>query len=161
MSFRIDFADCVTDFDVARNLFIDYAESLEFSLSFQGFEEELEHLPGKYAAPGGCILLAWDDLDCVGCAGMRPLSDNVCEMKRLYVKPVYRGTGLGRLLAEKIVQLGREKKYSRMQLDTLNSMHSAVGLYKSLGFVETDQYYNNPHPEVVFFELNLVKSQRG
>ena len=161
MSFRIDFADSVTDFDVARNLFIDYAESLEFSLSFQGFEEELEHLPGKYAAPGGCILLAWDDLDCVGCAGMRPLSDNVCEMKRLYVKPVYRGTGLGRLLAEKIVQLGREKKYSRMQLDTLNSMHSAVGLYKSLGFVETDQYYNNPHPEVVFFELNLVKSQRG
>ena len=73
---------------------------------------------------------------------MRPLSDDVCEMKRLYVKPLYRGTGLGRLLAEKIVQLGIDKKYSRMQLDTLNSMQSAVGLYKSLGFVETDQYYN-------------------
>ena len=86
---------------------------------------------------------------------MRPLSDDVCEMKRLYVKPLYRGTGLGRLLAEKIVQLGIDKKYTRMQLDILNSMHSAVGLYKSLGFVETDQYYNNPHPEVVFFELTL------
>ena len=113
------------------------------------------YLPGKYAAPEGCILLAWDELDCVGCAGLRPLSDDVCEMKRLYVKPLYRGTGLGRLLAENIVQLGIDKKYTRMQLDTLNSMQSAVGLYKSLGFVETDQYYNNPHPEVVFFELTL------
>ena len=86
---------------------------------------------------------------------MRPLSDDVCEMKRLYVKPLYRGTGLGRLLAEKFVQLGIEKKYVTMRLDTLNSMQSAVGLYKSLGFVETDQYYNNPHPEVVFFKLTL------
>ena len=131
MSVRIDFAHSPADFDNARKLFIDYAESLGFSLSFQGFEDELEHLPGKYAAPEGCILLAWDELDCVGCAG------------------------LGRLLAEKIVQLGIDKKYTRMQLDTLNSMQSAVGLYKSLGFVETDQYYNNPHPEVVFFELTL------
>ena len=155
MSVRIDFAHSPADFDNARKLFIDYAESLGFSLSFQGFEDELEHLTGKYAAPEGCILLAWDELDCVGCAGLRPLSDHVCEMKRLYVKPLYRGTGLGRLLAEKIVQLGIDKKYTRMQLDTLNSMQSAVGLYKSLGFVETDQYYNNPHPEVVFFELTL------
>ena len=155
MSVRIDFAHSPADFDNARKLFIDYAESLGFSLSFQGFEDELEHLPGKYVAPEGCILLAWDEFDCVGCAGLRPLSDDVCEMKRLYVKPLYRGTGLGRLLAEKIVQLGIDKKYTRMQLDTLNSMLSAVGLYKSLGFVETDQYYNNPHPEVVFFELTL------
>jgi len=156
MSVRIDFAHSPADFDNARKLFIDYAESLGFSLSFQGFEDELEHLPGKYAAHEGCILLAWDELDCIGCVGLRPLSDDVCEMKRLYVKPLYRGTGLGRLLAKKIVQLGIEKKkYTRMQLDTLNSMQSAVGLYKSLGFVETDQYYNNPHPEVVFFELTL------
>jgi len=155
MSVRIAFAQSPADFYNVRNLFFDYAESLGFSLSFQGFEVELEHLPGTYAAPEGCILLAWDELDCVGCAGLRPLSDDVCEMKRLYVKPLYRGTGLGRLLAEKIVQLGIDKKYTRMQLDTLNSMQSAVGLYKSLGFVETDQYYNNPHPEVVFCELTL------
>ena len=147
MFVRIDFAHSPAD--------IDYDESLGFSLSFQGFENELEHLPGKYATPEGSILLAWDELDCVGCAELRPLSDDVCEMKRLYVKPLYRGTGLGRLLAEKIVQLGIDKKYTRIQLDTLNSMLSAVGLYKSLGFVETDQYYNNPHPEVVFFELTL------
>ena len=94
-------------------------------------------------------------MNCVGCAGLRPLSDDVCEMKRLYVKPLYRGNGLGRLLAEKIVQLGIKKKYTRMHLDTLNSMQPAVGLYTSLGFVETDQYYNNPHPEVVYFELTL------
>ena len=155
MSVRIDFAHSPADFDNARKLFIDYSESLGFSLSFQGFEDELEHLPGKYVAPEGCILLAWDELDCVGCAGLRPLSDDVCEMKRLYVKPLYRGTGLRRLLAEKIVQFGIDKKYTRMQLDTLNSMQSAVGLYKSIGFFETDQYYNNPHPEVVFFELTL------
>lgn len=155
MSVRIDFANSPADFDNARKLFIDYAESLGFSLSFQGFEDELEHLPGKYATPKGCILLAWDELDCVGCVGLRPLSDGVCEMKRLYVKPLYRGTGLGRLLTEKIVQLCFDKKYIKMQLDTLNSMQSAVGLYKSLGFVEIDQYYNNPHPEVVFFELTL------
>ena len=155
MSVRIDFAYSFADFDNARKLFIDYSESLEFSLSFQGFEEELEHLPEKYAAPDGCILLAWDELDCVGCVCIRPLRNDVCEMKRLYVKPAYRGKGLGRLLAEKIVQLGIDKKYTRIQLDTLNSMLSAVGLYKSLGFVETDQYYNNPHPEVVVFELTL------
>ena len=88
MSVRIDFANSVADFDNARKLFLDYAESLRFSLSFQGFEDELEHLPGKYAAPGGCILLGWDELDCVGCACIRPLSDDVCEMKRLYVKPL-------------------------------------------------------------------------
>ena len=95
MSVRIDFANSPADFDNARKLFIDYAESFGFSLSFQGFEDELGHLPGKYAAPIGCILLAWDELDCVGCVGLRPLSDDVCEMKRLYVKPLYRGTGLG------------------------------------------------------------------
>ena len=155
MSVRIDFAHSTADFDNDRKLFIDYAESLGFSLSFQGFEDELENLSGKYAAPEGCILLAWDELNCVGGVGVRPLSDDRCEMKRLYVKPLYRGTGLGRLLAEKIVQLGIDKKYTRMQLDTLNSMQSAVGLYKSLGFVRTDPYYNNPHPEVVFFELTL------
>ena len=85
MSVRIDFAQSPADFDNARKLFIDYAESLGFSLSFQGFENELEHLPGKYTAPGGCILLAWDELACVGCVGLRPLSNDVCEMKRLYV----------------------------------------------------------------------------
>jgi ribosomal protein S18 acetylase RimI-like enzyme len=115
----------------------------------------LEFLPGKYAAPNGCILLAKIESVSVGCAALRPISNNVCEMKRLYVKPDYRGNGLGRKLAYKIVQLAIEKKYLTMQLDTLSSMHSAIGLYQSLGFVETTPYYNNPHPDVMFFEKTL------
>ena len=109
MVVQINFAQSQSDFDNARRLFIEYAETLGFSLCFQGFDEELENLPGKYATPDGCILLAWDELVCAGCVGLRPLSETVCEMKRLYVKPDYRGTGLGRLLAEKIVQFGAEK----------------------------------------------------
>jgi len=157
MSIHIDFAESAIDFDNARQLFIEYADSLEFSLCFQGFEEELENLPGKYAAPEGCILLAWDVLECVGCVGLRPLNQNVCEMKRLYVKPAFRSTGLGRFLAEKIVKQSRQKNYLKMRLDTLSSMKYAMKLYRSLGFVETDPYYNNPHPEVVFFEITLDK----
>ena len=157
MSVCIDFAESIADFDNAKQLFLEYADSPGFSLCFQGFEEELENLPGKYAAPDGCILLARDKLDCVGCVGLRPLNQNVCEMKRLYVKPAFRRIGLGRCLAERIVLQGSQKNYVRMQLDTLSNMKYAMKLYRSLGFVETDPYYNNPHPEVVFFEISLDK----
>ena len=158
MVVQINFAQSQSDFDKARRLFIEYAETLGFSLCFQGFDEELENLPGKYATPDGCILLAWDELVCAGCVGLRPLSETVCEMKRLYVEPDYRGTGLGRLLAEKIVQFGAEKKYSKILLDTLSSMNSAQALYRSLGFFETEPYYDNPHPYVVYFEKNMTNS---
>ena len=155
MVVQINFAQSQSDFDNARRLFIGYAETLGFSLCFQGFDEELENLPGKYATPDGCILLAWDELVCAGCVGLRPLSETVCEMKRLYVQPDYRGTGLGRLLAEKIVQFSAEKKYSKILLGTLSSMNSAQALYRSLGFFETEPYYDNPHPDVVDFEKNM------
>ena len=155
MTLRVNFAEGQSDFDIARLLFLEYAETLGFSLCFQGFDEELENLPGKYAIPNGCILLAWDELDCVGCVGLRPLSDTVSEMKRLYVKPAYRGTGLGRLLAEKILKYAIESNYSKILLDTLSSMESAQGLYRSLGFAETAPYYHNPHPEVVFFKFDF------
>ena len=155
MPLRVYFAEGQSDFDIARLLFLEYAETLEFSLCFQGFNEELENLPGKYALPNGCILLAWDELDCVGCVGLRPLSDSASEMKRLYVKPAYRGTGLGRLLAEKILKFAIESNYSKIMLDTLSSMESAQGLYRSLGFAETAPYYDNPHLEVVFFEFDF------
>jgi ribosomal protein S18 acetylase RimI-like enzyme len=156
MPLRINFAESQSDFDISRLLFLEYAETLGFSLCFQGFDEELENLPGKYATPKGCILLAWDKLDCGGCVGLRPLNDTVCEMKRLYIKPAYRGTGLGRLLAEKILKFANESNYSKIVLDTLSSMDSAQGLYRSLGFAETDPYYHNPHPDVVFFEKKLT-----
>ena len=161
MVVQINFAQSQSDFDNARRLFIEYAETLGFSLCFQGFDEELENLPGKYATPDGCILLAWDELVCAGCVGLRPLSETVCEMKRLYVKPDYRGTGLGRLLAEKILRFAKEKNYSKIMLDTLSSMESAQALYRSLAFFETEPYYNNPHPEVVFFEKTLDKASQS
>ena len=155
MPLRVNFAEGQSDFDIARLLFLEYAETLGFSLCFQGFDEELENLPGKYGLPNGGILLAWDELDCVGCVGLRPLSDTVSEMKRLYLKPAYRGTGFGRLLAENILKFAIESNYSKIMLDTLSSMESAQGLYRSLGFAETVPYYHNPHPEVVFFEKIL------
>ncbi|MAF55053.1 MAG: hypothetical protein CL909_03070 [Deltaproteobacteria bacterium] len=87
MPLRINFAEGQSDFDISRHLFLEYAETLGFNLCFQGFDEELESLPEEYATPNGCIVLAWDELDCAGCVGLRPLNDTVCEMKRLYVKP--------------------------------------------------------------------------
>ena len=155
MSLRVNFAEGQSDFDIAHLLFLEYAETLGFSLCFQDFDEEVENLPGKYSLPNGCILLAWDELDCVGCVGLRPLSDTVSEMKRLYVKPAYRGTGLGRLLSDNIMKFAIESNYSKIMLDTLSSMESAQGLYRSLGFAEVVAYYNNPHPEAVFFELDF------
>ena len=156
MSVNISFAETKSDFENTRKLFLEYAETLGFSLCFQGFDEELDNLPGKYSAPDGCILLAWDELDCVGCVGLRPLSDTVCEIKRLYVRPVYRGTGLGRSLAEKVLCFSNDNKYSKIMLDTLSSMKSAQALYKSLGFSKTEPYYDNPHPDVVYFEMELA-----
>ncbi len=161
MSVKIYFAESQKDYEHARLLFLEYADSLGFSLCFQGFDEELKNLPGKYSEPEGCILLAWEHSSCVGCVGLRPLSNTVCEMKRLYVKLAYRGIGLGRLLAEKILRFAKEKNYSKIMLDTLSSMESAQTLYRSLGFFETEPYYNNPHPEVVFFEKTLDKASQS
>ena len=159
MPLRVNFAEDQSDFDITNLLFLEYAETLGFSLCFQDFDEELENLPGKYVLPNGCILLAWDELDCVGCVGLRPLNDTVSEMKRLYIKPAYRGTGFGRLLAEKILKFAIESNYSKILLDTLSSMESAQGLYRSLGFTETTPYYHNPHPDVIFFEKILKNTK--
>ena len=159
MPLRINFAKSQSDFDTARLLFLEYAETLGFSLCFQGFDEELESLPGKYALPNGCIIQAWDELDCVGCVGLRPFGESASEMKRLYIKPAYRSKGLGRLLAENILKFAIKSNYTKIMLDTLRSMVSAQGLYRSLGFTETAPYYHNPHKDVVFFEkiLNNTK----
>ena len=114
MPVQIDLAESSGDFENTRHLFQEYAEFLGFIFCIQGFDQELELLPEKYASPQGCILLARDESVSVGCAALRPRRDDVCEMKRLYVKPEYRGTGLGRALAEKILQWGIGKKYSKI-----------------------------------------------
>jgi putative acetyltransferase len=126
-----------------RGLFLEYARSLGFSLCFQGFDRELATLPGDYAPPSGCLLLALVDGNAAGCVGLRRIDDERCEMKRLYVRPEYRGEGLGRVLAEKVVAEARIVGYRSMYLDTLPVMKEAQALYQSLGFSDCAPYYDN------------------
>jgi ribosomal protein S18 acetylase RimI-like enzyme len=139
---------------VVRTLFEEYAVALGVDLGFQDFERELAELPGDYAPPGGRLLLALDP-EPVGCVALRPYEPGTCEMKRLYVRPEYRGTGLGRRLVEAIVAAGRDAGYERMRLDTMPSMEAARALYRSLGFVEIEAYRVNPVHGTTYFELAL------
>lgn len=137
--------------DEIRQLFQEYQSSLGFQLDFQNFQQELQDLPGAYAPPRGHIILESG----AGCVALRPLDDTTCEMKRLYVRPDQRGTGLGRRLAQQIIEKARQLGYQRMVLDTLDTMESALTLYRSLGFEETEAYCYNPFPNAVFMELRL------
>lgn len=138
-----------------RRLFEEYAASLEVDLAFQDFERELRELPGEYAPPAGRILLALDDDEPAGCVALRPYEPDVCEMKRLYVRPAFQGTGLGRRLGEAIVEAGRDAGYRLMRLDTLPTMEAARGLYRSFGFEEIEAYRHNPVHGTTFFQLRL------
>lgn len=144
----IDVATSAQDIDCAALLFREYADSLGLDLSFQNFEHELAHLPGDYAAPRGCLLLAYVDGALAGCCALRPLDDvdiaNACEMKRLYVRKAFRGFGLGRQLAESTLDAARQMGYACVLLDTLDDMEAARNLYTDLGFESTEPYYHNP-----------------
>jgi putative acetyltransferase len=145
-----------TEIEVARTLFSEYAASLGFDLCFQDFEKELRELPGEYAPPDGCLLLAHDCEKAMGCVALRRTDKQTCEMKRLYVRPEARGQRLGRKLAEEIIAEARRIGYTRMRLDTLPEMGEAVALYRTLGFRETAPYRFNPVPGAIFMELKLV-----
>ena len=144
------------DVKQARALFREYEAWLGLDLCFQNFEKELAELPGAYAPPTGRLLLAYEDDELAGCIALRKLSDGVCEMKRLFLRPQFHGKGRGRELAERIIYDAREASYERMRLDTLpQQMGKAIALYRSLGFKEIEPYYTNPVSGALFMELEL------
>lgn len=145
--------------DVARDLFVEYAAHIGIDLCLEGFEAELTALPGAYAPPRGRLLLALDDNQPAGCVALRPAGDDACEMKRLFVRPALIGQGVGRRLAETVIDAARTVGYQRMRLHTLPSMTTAVALYRSLGFREVSPYYANPIPGALFLELDLRQAQ--
>jgi ribosomal protein S18 acetylase RimI-like enzyme len=153
---EITHATTPSDVADAKVLFLEYAQSLGFSLCFQGFDEELAGLPGRYSPPSGALFLARADGDLAGCIALRALeTDAVCEMKRLYVRDRFRGLGLGRSLAEHVIGEARRMGYSKMRLDTLPTMVRAIPMYRKLGFVEIEPYTTNPVEGALFLEKIL------
>lgn len=149
-------ADGAGDIETARKLFLEYARALGFSLCFQGFDEELAALPGAYAAPAGRLLLACADAATAGVVALRPLEAGICEMKRLYVRPAFRGKGIGEALVDRVIAEARAIGYRRMRLDTVaDRMQAAIALYRARGFIEIPAYYHNPLPRVLYLELAL------
>ena len=152
----IRIAESPADIAQARDLFKEYGASLGFPLCFQNFEEELATLPGKYALPAGRLLLAFVDGALVGCGSLRPFDQQACEMKRVYVRPEYKGQGIGRQLAERLIAEAKLIGYTRMRLDTIPAqMMEASRLYLALGFHEIPPYYNSPQPGTSYMELPL------
>ncbi|HET6979639.1 MAG TPA: GNAT family N-acetyltransferase [Pyrinomonadaceae bacterium] len=146
--------------NAARTLFQEYEAGLGISLCFQNFEQELKNLPGDYAPPDGRLFLAFENDELAGCIALRKLGDGVCEMKRLFVRPGYRASGLGRFLAESLIDEARKLGYTQMRLDTIpGKMDKAIALYQSLGFVEIDPYRDNPVAGAKFLELKLATNQ--
>ena len=149
-------ADTDSDITAARGIFREYEAWLGLDLCFQGFEDELKNLPGKYSSPSGRLYLAYVDGELAGCIALRKLEDGVCEMKRLFVREEFRGRRLGQMLIERLIADARDIGYERMRLDTFPpKMGKAVRLYESYGFREIAPYYDNPNEGVLFMELSL------
>jgi GNAT superfamily N-acetyltransferase len=138
-----------------RELFIEYADYLNFDLSFQNFDLELNRLPLNYTEPSGCLLLAFYDDKLAGCVGLRKLKNDICEMKRLYVRPEFRRKKIGLALSKAVINKAKEIGYIYMRLDTLPFMKEAITLYSSLGFKEITPYRYNPIDNAKFYELKL------
>lgn len=171
--FSIHPATSSHDISAIRSLFTAYTSSLNLDLSFQSYAEELAGLPGKYAAPNGCLLLARSTIsnsfndeenkrEILGCVGLRPLDleAGISEMKRLYVTPAGRGSGVGKALVERVIADARVMGYKQVKLDTLPSMQSAIRLYEQLGFEKGERYYDTPIEGTVFLELDLNGERR-
>ena len=143
------------DLEDVRTLFGEYSRLVAEALCFQNFDQELAALPGEYAPPGGVLLIARDAAAAAGCVALRRLDAGTGEMKRMYVREQYRGSGLGRRLAAEAIEEARKRKYARIVLDTLPKLASAIALYRDLGFRETGPYLASPTPGALCFELTL------
>jgi putative acetyltransferase len=143
------------DITAVGELLLEYQQALGIDLSFQDFASEVRNLPGEYRPPGGRLLLARGDGEAAGCIALRPVAQDVCEMKRLYVRPQFRAAGVGRLLAERLIADARAIGYRRMYLDTLPSMSKAQRLYESLGFQDIPPYRHNPVAGTRYLGLDL------
>ena len=155
IAIRIVPAQTAEHYECIRALFKQYADSLDFDLDFQQFGHELDTLPGDYAPPDGCLILAEDSGRWAGCVALRRLEDDICEMKRLYVLPDSRDKGIGRILAQAVINEARSRGYAKMRLDTVESMHAARALYASLGFYAIRPYRYNPIDGASYLELKL------
>lgn len=157
-------AESSEDLATIRALFLDYQAYLGIDLCFQGFAQELDNLPGEYTEPGGVLMLALVDGAPAGCCAFRPLASsdhlNACEMKRLFVRPAFRGFGLGRLLVEQVMTRAGLAGYNTILLDTLRDMEAARALYQELGFLEVAPYYHNPLPGAHYLMADLVGGSR-
>ena len=145
------------DIPAIKELFLEYARAIGVDLCFQNFDEELMSLPGKYAPPYGALLIAKSSGKACGCVALRKIDAQVCEMKRLYVKPEFRKHGLGKVLVERIISEAKQRGYKLIRLDTLATMQSAIKLYKIFGFQEIPPYTFNPIPGAVYLELRLIE----
>lgn len=154
-AFDLRQAASADDVATARSLFEEYQRDLGISLCFQGFDEELATLPGAYAPPSGRLLLAFASDGPAGCVALRKIEEGICELKRLWVRPGFRGTGLGRRLVETILREARAEGYRRVRLDTLPSMRAAQALYLSMGFSDIPPYNEHPIEGTRFMEAAL------
>lgn len=149
---RIARAETADDIRLAREMFLEYADSLDVSLCFQGFDQEMARFPGEYAPPDGTLLIAWRDGAAIGVVGLRRFDDAFAEMKRLYLRPAGRGSGAGRALAETVIGAAISLGYCGIRLDTMPSMEAAIALYRSLGFVTIDGPVVEGGPQLIYMQ---------
>lgn len=149
------FAESLGDYQSAAVLFKEYAREINIDLSFQHFQHELSHIQDIYSAPTGGIILCRQEGDFVGCAAIRKFSEKIAELKRMYVKPSFQHSGIGKVMLEKALGLAIKCKYQYIRLDTLSQMKAAIHLYRQYGFYEISPYYNNPDKSAFYFEKKL------
>jgi len=157
MTFTITQAASDPDIELLRMLFKEYEQSIGVSLCFQNFDQELARLPGDYAPPSGRLLLVRVEDQIAGCVALRKFGNSTCEMKRLYLRPDFRGKGLGEQIVDTIIQEAKQIGYSKMRLDTIpGRMDQAIKLYRAIGFKDIPAYYNSPFTDTLYMELDLA-----